>query len=601
MLDLAGVPLHAAERDGGDPIVLGGGPAVANPWPLAPFFDAFFIGEVEDQLGAIVAAMERTAARRACERSRPSPACGCPGASAAPAERQVFMGFSAADAGAAARSCRCSRRCTTASSSRSCAAAPPAAASARPACGTGRCASGRSTWSSRPPTGCWTRPAATRSRCSRSARATTAASPRRSRASASCGPACASRCPRCASTPRRRSLAGFAADQRGSVTLAPEAGSQELRDAINKGVDEAQFEEAVRATFQGGFTGLKLYFMIGLPGETDDDVLGIARMAGTAARLAKEIGSGPGAALRGRLVLRAQGAHAVRARAVRRRADAAPPPAARARGGAAGRARRVPRRRRLDGRGDAGARRVRAPTALVEEAWRPGRGSTAGASTSTCAAGRRPRPPRGVAPRRGRPWRRASWRDAVDARLDDAFLAEELERAARGELTEDCRDGDCARLRRVRRRDRHGPGRMSWWLSPSRAGAGAVPVAPGHGARGAAHVRARRRAHRAVAGHAAQAAALAAAAAAGGRGGRARARRGRGARGRRAGDGGAQGAARREPAGLRADGDRGRRRGSSAAAGAGGGVHVRARRRRRRDRRGRRTLSRRREMRSASA
>ena len=46
MLDLAGVPLRAAERDGDDPIVLGGGPAVANPWPVAPFFDAFFIGEV---------------------------------------------------------------------------------------------------------------------------------------------------------------------------------------------------------------------------------------------------------------------------------------------------------------------------------------------------------------------------------------------------------------------------------------------------------------------------------------------------------------------------------------------------------------------------
>ena len=115
------------------------------------------------------------------------------------------------------------------------------------------------------------------------------------------------------------SLAGFAADQRGSLTLAPEAGTQELRDAINKGVDEAQFDEAVRATFEGGFTGLKLYFMIGLPGETDDDVLGIARMAATAARLAKEIGRGRARLSRVGVVLRAQGAHAVRAGAVRRR------------------------------------------------------------------------------------------------------------------------------------------------------------------------------------------------------------------------------------------------------------------------------------------
>ncbi len=76
------------------------------------------------------------------------------------------------------------------------------------------------------------------------------------------------------------------------MTLAPEAGTQRLRDAINKGVDAQQFELAVRAAFAGGFTGLKLYFMIGLPGETDDDVAGIASMSRSALQLAKEIGRG---------------------------------------------------------------------------------------------------------------------------------------------------------------------------------------------------------------------------------------------------------------------------------------------------------------------
>ena len=96
MLDLAGVPLHAAERDEEDPIVLGGGPAVANPWPLAPFFDAFFVGEVEDHLDAIVAAMaEDGRAGAPARRSPPSPASGCPAAARGPAERQVFTGFSA--------------------------------------------------------------------------------------------------------------------------------------------------------------------------------------------------------------------------------------------------------------------------------------------------------------------------------------------------------------------------------------------------------------------------------------------------------------------------------------------------------------------------
>ena len=65
MLDLAAVPLHAAERGEGDPIVLGGGPGSANPLPLTPFFDAFFVGEAEGRLAAIAAALEApTRARR---------------------------------------------------------------------------------------------------------------------------------------------------------------------------------------------------------------------------------------------------------------------------------------------------------------------------------------------------------------------------------------------------------------------------------------------------------------------------------------------------------------------------------------------------------
>ena len=95
MLDLAGVPLHAAERDGEDPIVLGGGPAVANPWPLAPFFDAFFVGEVEDQLGAIVAALEHDGREARLRALAAVPGVWAPGRSQGPAERQIFMGFSA--------------------------------------------------------------------------------------------------------------------------------------------------------------------------------------------------------------------------------------------------------------------------------------------------------------------------------------------------------------------------------------------------------------------------------------------------------------------------------------------------------------------------
>ncbi len=63
--------------------------------------------------------------------------------------------------------------------------------------------------------------------------------------------------------------------KKSGLTFAPEAGSQALRDRINKNVTEQDLREAVEAAFRAGWQTIKLYFMIGLPGETDDDVLGI--------------------------------------------------------------------------------------------------------------------------------------------------------------------------------------------------------------------------------------------------------------------------------------------------------------------------------------
>jgi radical SAM superfamily enzyme YgiQ (UPF0313 family) len=65
-----------------------------------------------------------------------------------------------------------------------------------------------------------------------------------------------------------------------TLALAPEAGSQRLRDVVNKGVDEEQILAAVRMVAEGGVPNLKLYFMVGLPGETDDDVLAIGTLTG---------------------------------------------------------------------------------------------------------------------------------------------------------------------------------------------------------------------------------------------------------------------------------------------------------------------------------
>ena len=67
--------------------------------------------------------------------------------------------------------------------------------------------------------------------------------------------------------------------RRGGLTFAPEAGTQRLRDVINKNVTEEDLLNTCRIAFEGGWNAIKLYFMLGLPTETDEDVRGIADLA----------------------------------------------------------------------------------------------------------------------------------------------------------------------------------------------------------------------------------------------------------------------------------------------------------------------------------
>ncbi len=67
--------------------------------------------------------------------------------------------------------------------------------------------------------------------------------------------------------------------RKSGLTFAPEAGSQRLRNVINKGVDEEDLIKAVSYAFKEGWSRIKLYFMLGLPTETDEDVLGIKDIA----------------------------------------------------------------------------------------------------------------------------------------------------------------------------------------------------------------------------------------------------------------------------------------------------------------------------------
>ena len=67
--------------------------------------------------------------------------------------------------------------------------------------------------------------------------------------------------------------------RKSSLTFAPEAGSQRLRDVINKGLTEEVILKGAGEAFQGGWNRVKLYFMLGLPTETEEDMKGIAHLA----------------------------------------------------------------------------------------------------------------------------------------------------------------------------------------------------------------------------------------------------------------------------------------------------------------------------------
>ena len=73
--------------------------------------------------------------------------------------------------------------------------------------------------------------------------------------------------------------------KKSSLTFAPEAGSQRLRDVINKGLTEEDIFSGAMEAFKGGWNRVKLYFMLGLPGETYEDIEGIAKLSNDIAAL----------------------------------------------------------------------------------------------------------------------------------------------------------------------------------------------------------------------------------------------------------------------------------------------------------------------------
>lgn len=81
--------------------------------------------------------------------------------------------------------------------------------------------------------------------------------------------------------------------RKAGLTLAPEAATETLRTKINKDISDSDLEAGVLSAFEMGWNRVKLYFMIGLPGETDEDVMAIPRLAQRVSQLRKECNKGP--------------------------------------------------------------------------------------------------------------------------------------------------------------------------------------------------------------------------------------------------------------------------------------------------------------------
>ncbi len=78
--------------------------------------------------------------------------------------------------------------------------------------------------------------------------------------------------------------------RKSSLTFAPEAGTQRLRDIVNKGLTNNDLINGIRTAMKNGYRKIKLYFMIGLPGENDVDVIGIAKTCETVQKECRDIG-----------------------------------------------------------------------------------------------------------------------------------------------------------------------------------------------------------------------------------------------------------------------------------------------------------------------
>ena len=307
LLDLGGIPLRAADRDEASTLVLVGGPVASHPEPIAPFIDAAFVGEAEEMLGPLVLAWAAMRAQiREGARTRRDALADLasrfplyvPSLYATEIDRDTGMTVVGAplDPRVPARVTRAMVRDLDAYPFPTDAPVPYAEAVFERA--SVEIARGCTEGCRFCQAGMIYRPV--RERSPQSIADSLLGGAERAGYDET-GLTCLSTADFSSITPLVKQLAGelrkrgismsvaslrayglnedlldeLALTRISGLTFAPEAGTQKMRDVVNKNVTEAHIEESARRVFSRGWHRLKLYFMIGLPTAEDDDVRGI--------------------------------------------------------------------------------------------------------------------------------------------------------------------------------------------------------------------------------------------------------------------------------------------------------------------------------------
>ncbi len=319
-LDLAGIPLRAAERGSGDPLVIGGGPGAFNPEPVAPFFDAILVGEGEDACSEIVethreALAEGYSREEAVRRLALIDGVYVPSLyEPRVADDGRFAGVRVLDPDAPSVVFKRVLSTLAAHPTPECPVVPfmdvvhdRAGVEILRGCTRG-CRFCQAGMVYRPvrerSADDIVRSAITSLKCTgyNEVSLTSLSSAdhsmleevlqRLTRRLAGTGVSVSLPSLRVdAFSVEMARLVGAA--KRSGLTFAPEAGTQRLRDVINKNVTEEDLLRTVRRAFESGWRRVKLYFMLGLPTETDEDLKGIGELVSKVLDEARAATPGP--------------------------------------------------------------------------------------------------------------------------------------------------------------------------------------------------------------------------------------------------------------------------------------------------------------------